>query len=203
MLVLTSCRLLADAMHCALPSPPPHHLQAQRVFQPRLAAMPGAREAAAALPELFPLGQRFKASRRGRKRIGTENPSDDFHRLMAEGGWVAWRWPGGGLGCCCRDPGSCLCVSGVQPARTAAQRHLLSHRIWLSATPAPVPPCLLAACAGDIDGALEGLADAIPHLVLGSLNDTTFQLVRRCSGSGGTCLCDSSDRQNSITQSAS
>ena len=186
---------------------PPHHLQAQRVFEPRLASMPGAAEAAAALPELFPLGQLFKASRRGRKRIGTDNPSDDFHRLLAEGGWpgggvaVGWGAVGGG-----RPPAAFLwcatithCCADI-PARPPRPDACLPARVAAHPTCLPAP---LAASAGDIDGAREGLADAIPHLVLGSLNDTTFQLVRRCSGSGGTCLCDSSDRQNSITQSAS
>jgi hypothetical protein len=64
-------------------------------------------------------------------------------------------------------------------------------------------PAPLAASAGDIDGAVEGLADAIPHLVLGSLNESTFQLVRRRSGSSGTHLCGGSGRQDSTSQPAS
>jgi hypothetical protein len=116
---------------------PPHHLQAQRVFEPRLASMPGAAEAAAALPELFPLGQRFKASRRGRKRIGTDNPSDDFHRLLAEGGWpgggvaVGWGAVGGGAA-----PG-CLPL--------VCNHHALLRRHTCPATP---PGCLPACPRG-------------------------------------------------------
>ena len=61
-----------------------------------MASLPGAPEAASTMSELFPLGQRAKASRRGRKRIGTQHPVQDFDRLLAEGGWVGL--PAGGAG---------------------------------------------------------------------------------------------------------